>query len=202
MTTESTQAPAPATESTDAGAAAPESSTEGLPTEGEQAPAESEGKTTEQKTEVKAPESYTFVMPEGVELDEKSAGEFSAVAKELDLTQEQAQRVVDLYAKNVQGQLEAHKATVEGWVTAVKADKEIGGDKVTETVATARKAVEAFGSPELKALLDTTGLGNHPEFVRMMFRAGKAISEDRLVVGGEGGAVNTDIATTLYPNQK
>lgn len=151
--------------------------------------------------QAEAPESYEFVMPEGVELDEKSAVEFSEIAKELKLPQEQAQKIVDLYAKRVQGQVDAHRTLVEGWATSVKADKEIGGDKLPESLAVAKKSLETFGTQELKNLLNTSGLGNHPEVVKLMYRVGKAISEDRFIVGNESGAVNTDIARSLYPNQ-
>jgi hypothetical protein len=201
MSTESTQVTSQ--ESTDAGVQAATTDTllTDTPAEGTTAPVESEAKADEAATEVTAPESYEFAMPEGVELDEKAAAEFSDIAKELKLPQDQAQKIVDMYAKRVQGQVEAHKALVEGWASTVKADKEIGGDKLPESLATARKAVDTFGSPELKSLLNTSGLGNHPEFVKLMYRAGKAISEDRFIVGGETGAVNTDIAKSLYPNQ-
>lgn len=190
-------------DTTDAGvqANAAETLLTDTPAEGTTPPTESQAKTDEATTEVKAPESYEFAMPDGVELDEKAVGEFTEIAKELKLPQDQAQKLVDLYAKRVQGQVEAHKTLVEGWATSVKADKDIGGDKLPESLATARKAVDAFGSPELKNLLNTSGLGNHPEFVKLMYRAGKAISEDRFVIGGESGAVNTDIAKSLYPNQ-
>ena len=151
--------------------------------------------------QAEAPESYEFVMPEGVELDEKSAVEFSEIAKELKLPQEQAQKIVDLSAKRVQGQVDAHRTLVEGWATSVKTDKEIGGDKLPESLAVAKKSLETFGTQELKNLLTTSGLGNHPEVVKLMYRVGKAISEDRFIVGNESGAVNTDIARSLYPNQ-
>jgi hypothetical protein len=151
--------------------------------------------------DAKAPEKYEFVMPEGVELDEQGAADFSAIAKELNLPQDKAQKLIDLYATRMQSQAEAHKSTVQAWVNEVKADKDIGGDKLPENLATARKAVEAFGSPALKDVLTQTGLGSHPEFVKLMHRVGKAISEDRFVIGGESGAVNTDIAKSLYPNQ-
>ena len=151
--------------------------------------------------QAEAPESYEFVMPEGVELDEKSAVEFSEIAKELKLPQEQAQKIVDLSAKRVQGQVDAHRTLVDGWATSVKTDKEIGGDKLPESLAVAKKSLETFGTQELKNLLTTSGLGNHPEVVKLMYRVGKAISEDRFIVGNESGAVNTDIARSLYPNQ-
>lgn len=151
----------------------------------------------------KAPEAYEFKAPEGVTLDEAATEEFSKVAKELDLPQDAAQKLVDLYASRMQAQAQAHKAVVDGWRQQVETDKELGGDRLKESVATAMKTMDKFASPELKALLTQTGMGNHPELFKFAYRIGKALSEDRFVVGNESGASNApvDIAKALYPNQ-
>ena len=63
------------------------------------------------------------------------------------------------------------------------------------------KAIETFGTPELRSLLDSTGMGNHPEVVRLALKIGKAISEDTIVRGRNtpsGGA--KDPASVLYGN--
>ena len=69
----------------------------------------------------------------------------------------------------------------------------------------ARKAVEQFGTPELRTLLDESGLGSHPEVVRFFYRAGKAIGDDNFVAAGRtappGGSSEQKHAATLYPNQ-
>jgi hypothetical protein len=147
----------------------------------------------------KAPESYEFQMPEGVELDKAAADEFSGIAKEYGLTQEQAQKVADVGAKMVQRQLEAHAAQVAAWTEAVKTDKEIGGDKLNENLAIARKTIDTFGSPELKNVLNQTGLGNHPEIVKLAYKIGKAISDDGFVRGGNTTAQKS-AAEILYPS--
>ena len=82
----------------------------------------------------------------------------------------------------------------------MKTDAEIGGDKLPENLAVARKALETFGTPELKALLNESGLGNHPEVIRFFYRSGKAISEDRVIRGGAAGQP-TDPAKRMFPNQ-
>lgn len=146
-----------------------------------------------------APEAYEFKMPDGVEIDKAAADEFTAIAKELKLAPEAAQKVADVGAKMAQRQAEAHANLVTSWAEAVKADKDIGGDKLEQTLAVSRKAVEAFGSPELKELLDSTGLGNHPAVVRAFFNAGKAISEDGIVKGTPPAGPN-DPAKTLFPS--
>jgi hypothetical protein len=138
-------------------------------------------------------------MPDGVELDSAAAEEFTAIAKELKLDQAAAQKLADIGAKMATRQAEAHATLVASWTEQVKTDKEIGGDKLDENLGVARKAIDTFGSPELKALLNSTGLGNHPEVVKLAFKVGKAISEDRFVQGSPKGA-ETDMAKKLFPN--
>jgi hypothetical protein len=144
------------------------------------------------------PDKYEFAMPDGVELDSAAADEFTAIAKELKLDQTAAQKVADVGAKMAQRQAEAHAKMVETWVEQVKTDTEIGGDKLDANLAVARKAMDAFGSQGLKDLLNTSGLGNHPEVIKAFYKAGKAISEDRFVSGSPKGA-ETDIAKKLFP---
>lgn len=149
--------------------------------------------------EGQVPESYTFTMPDGVELDKAAADEFSVIAKEFKLSQEGAQKIADIGAAMVQRQAQEHAKTVEGWVQAAKADKDIGGDKFSENLGVAKAAIDKFGSPELKALLDSTGIGNHPAVVKFAFAVGKAISEDGFVPGAPKVAVAVDKAKVMFP---
>jgi hypothetical protein len=154
--------------------------------------------TTATNTEV--PESYDLQMPDGIELDKAAADEFTAIAKELKLDQTAAQKFADIGAKMAQRQIEAHAKLVETWTEQVKTDKELGGDKLDQNLGIARKAIDTFGSPELKELLNSTGLGNHPEVVKLAFKVGKAISEDGFVAGKAPGSVSNDPAKKLFPN--
>lgn len=150
-------------------------------------------------TEPVVPEAYEFKMPEGVELDTVAADEFTVIAKELKLTQEQAQKVADIGAKQAQRQAEAHAKQVEAWTEAVKTDKEIGGDALPENLAIARKALDTFGTPELKDILNISGLGNHPAVIKAFYKAGKAISDDRFVAGSAPTAPD-DPAKRMFPS--
>lgn len=143
---------------------------------------------------------YKFEMPEGVELDESGVAEFTTIAKELKLPADAAKKLVALEVKRVQAQQQAHATLVESWAEQVKADKDLGGEKLQENLAVARKAIDEFGSPELKELLNSTGLGNHPEVVKLAFKIGKAISEDGFVRGQpKGAATESDLAKSLFP---
>ncbi len=147
------------------------------------------------------PETYEFKMPEGMDLDQTAASDFSVLAKELKLDQATAQKVADIGAAMATRQAEAHAAMVEGWVNSVKADKEIGGDKLTENLAIARKAFDQFGTPEVRAVLDSSGLGNHPDVVRMFIAIGKSIADDGFVKGSAPGS-SESMADKMYPSMK
>ena len=85
-----------------------------------------------------------------------------------------------------------------GWFEASKSDKEFGGDKLEANLGIAKKALDTFGTPELNKLLVSTGLGNHPELIRLMFKAGKALSEDTFVAGRERATAKQSLADILY----
>lgn len=144
------------------------------------------------------PEAYTFTAPEGVTLDPAAVEAFTPVAKDMKLSQEQAQRLVAVYADIQQRQAEAHAAQVAEWGKAVVADKEIGGPKMIENVEAANALLRRFGTPELDAVLKSTGLGNHPEMVRVLARVGKEFSDDRHATGGGQPSQPLDFATEYY----
>lgn len=151
------------------------------------------------------PETYAdFSLPEGVELDAQLLETAVPVFKELGLTQEQAQKLVDFQAKQVgegqRKQADAFSQLMEDWQTQSRNDKEFGGEKFDENIAIARTAVNAFGTPELAKLLEDHGVGNHPEMIRFMVKVGKLTREDR--PGVTGGASNpaVDRVSALYPN--
>lgn len=107
---------------------------------------------------------------------------------------------MDAYPKILAGvqqrQAEAWQAQTEQWAADVKADKEIGGDKLTTNLSAAQRALDQFGTPELKEYLEGTGLGNHPELVKAFIKIGKAMSEDGMVDGSNQG--QRSAAEVLY----
>lgn len=152
-----------------------------------------------------APEQYDFKAPEGQAFDEAVIGKFAETAKSLNLPQDAAQKILDevapaIQAKNMQA-LKDFYSDIGGmpdtWQATLAADKEIGGDKLPENLAVAKKALD-LGGPGLVAVLNKTGLGNHPEVVKWAFKIGKSLSEDKIVSGGNGGPTATDAATKLY----
>lgn len=136
--------------------------------------------------------------PEGMDLDADAVTEFGALAKELGLDKANAQRVADIAIKMQQRAVEQHQETVSVWADQARADKEFGGDKFDASMATAKRALTEFGSPELLAVLESSGLGNHPDMVRAFYRIGKAIGDDSFVPGRQG-APEKPVANRMFP---
>lgn len=138
-----------------------------------------------------APDEYAdFVAPEGVDLDPEAMEAFRPVAKELNLTQEQAQRLVDLQSETAQRWAQAVQQHVidtrTGWREAAAKDPVIGGEKFAENLAIAKEGRDLFGEDaELKELLDSTGLGDHPAVIRHFFNVGNANREHDFVKSGK-----------------
>ena len=131
-----------------------------------------------------APDKYEFKAPEGKEYDSNLIAAFEAGAKDANLPQDAAQKLLDQVSSKMQASQGEQVQTIRtGWLEASKSDKEFGGPQLDVNLGIAKKALDAFGSPELNKLLVSTGLGNHPEMIRLMFKAGKALSEDSIVTG-------------------
>ncbi len=154
-----------------------------------------------------APLTYSdFALPEGVEVDAETLSEARTLLGEMKLPQEQAQRLVDFYAGKIRqfgtAQSQNWVKLNEKWVSDFKADKEIGGDRMQDTVAAATRAMDRFGTPGLREALIMTGAGNHPEVIRFVARIGRATAEDRFVVAaGASAGTSRSAAEVLYPAQ-
>ena len=150
-----------------------------------------------------APESYgDFEVPEGMQIDESMLEKVNPVFKDLNLTQEQAQKLVGVYAEAVQEATEAQQTawaeTVNGWLTELKDDKVLGGENLGENAGIAKRAIDMFGDDSLKTALDETGMGNHPALFKFMHRIGNKIVDGKFVQG-EPGHTDKSRADRMYP---
>lgn len=152
-----------------------------------------------------APETYEFKASEGGDLDVDSGAvqAFSEAAKELNLTQEQAQSVLDKVAPALRQQNEDYINELRsGWVETVKSDPEIGGEQLQENLGKAVRVLDAYASPEFKSLLGETGLGDNPEMIRFLLRAHQDIGEDRFLTGSQSDKEQPFSARDFYNNSK
>lgn len=206
---QNTEAPVDnAVQGTEAEAPAAEQATDQQVQDGEQPKVEGEEKPKTEEAPAGAPEQYAdFSAPEGVELDEAVLGDFRTTAKELNLTQEQAQKVVDLGAKMLQGWTakanEQFEAQIAEWRTAAEADPRFGGspEKLAEALAVAKTAMDKFATPAFKeTVLEGMGLGNNPEFVHVFYEIGKAMAEDNMLSANQQSGGDRVLGESFYSN--
>lgn len=183
-------------------APAPTDQTTETPTE-QKTEGEASGEKSEEeaKPEEHAPEAYEpFVAPEGVALSDAVVEGAQAVFKELDLSQAKAQLVVDKLAPLIaQAQQTALDTAIQEqaveWAKASKDDPEIGKN-LPEVLANANKVANTFGSPELRDMLITSGLGNNPAVIKFFNAVYQKIAPDTFVQGKP----ETGASKPLYPN--
>src|SRR5439155_22514769 len=120
-------------------------------------------------------------------LDEGMSKQFTDIATEAKLSPAAAQKLIDLDIARQKSFSEAmaktYRDTNEKWVEEVKADAEIGGDKLQPTLTTISKALDTFGTPKVREALNLTGAGNNPEIVKTLFKMAKALTEGGHVTG-------------------
>ena len=145
------------------------------------------------------PEYTDFTLPEGMNFDKETLAKAKTTFTELGLSQEAAQKLVTIqaeYAKaNNAAILESFNKQVAGWKD--ESVKMFGNDFDKE-FGLAAKAVERFGTPALREILNETGIGNHPEWVKFCNKIGKTVSEDNPPNGIKAGEARSD-ADVLYP---
>jgi len=171
----------------------------------------------------KAPDTYAaFKAPENYTLDPKAVEAALPVFKELGLTQDQAQRLVDLQTAR---EIELAKAPTNAvetmrsdWRAKVTADPElakaVNGDKtgldaVKLDIGRAITHLPPAEAAEFKAAMDLTGVGDHPAFVKAFWKLSQLITEGKHVNGSNpspagqtapGAASRPTAAKSLFPN--
>lgn len=162
----------------------------------------------EQKDEAKAkPVDVTKLsFPEGSQIDEPLAKSFQAICDKHGIYEAAAQEIADLYtsraaeaatkldeALKAAAKSAADKADAEmeeesaKWLAEAKADAEIGGQKWETVKVRVAAGVKNLGAQKAVKLLDSMGLGDHPEIIRLFVRAGEFNKSDS-ITGGAGQA--------------
>jgi len=163
-----------------------------------------------------APDSYSdFRLPEGYTLDKDLLAEATPLFKELNLSQDQAQKLIDTYTKQTSAQearlLKLVEDTRAKFVADLKADPVMGSnlEAVRTDINRAFTHLPADVVTAAKAALDFTGGGDHPAIVRAFYELSKLVNEGTHVSGGgpstegqqQGGKTAAPTAAAaLYPN--
>ena len=176
---------------------------------------------TETKPEIKpeagAPEKYEdFKLPDGVKLEGETLKAATDLFKELGLPQANAQRLVDFHIAQLKAAAEAPDKALDDmradWKTKSEADPDIGpkAKAIKETVG---RALDTLGDAKLvadfRSLMDLTGAGDHPAFIKVIAKFAERVVEGRHVAGAQpskfgqtapGTNERPTAAQALYPN--
>lgn len=153
--------------------------------------------------------------PVEIEIDQELLAEATPILKGLKLTNDQANQLAGFVPK-IQGRVLAQQADnfaalKAEWAKDAKADPEIGGKNWASTEALAARALDTFGAAsakdadgnetnEFRALLNETGLGNHPVMLKMFRQIGEKLGEDGFSRSEGAPKGKRDRLEELYPN--
>lgn len=136
-----------------------------------------------------APETYELTLPDENPLGETGVANIEALAREFDLSNDEAQKLVDLQLGAVQAVTEAAQAAYvkqgDTWHQEITADTEFGGEHLKATLDDANRVLKEFADGEFVDELKDTPYANHPGLVRMLARVGKLMREGNYVPGDQ-----------------
>lgn len=161
------------------------------------------------------PDTYTdFTLPEGFTLDDATKTEMAATFKELGLTQEGAQKLVDLHTKRLAASIEGQSAAAmqmrNDWKNDAVKNPTIGtGTAIKpEVLQTIGRAIEGLGptlAPKFREAMNISGVGNNPAFIEAFYALARERTEGRPLAAPKPAAVSDPSrpqskAHALYPN--
>lgn len=140
-------------------------------------------------------------VPEGFELQPELATKFLEVLNGEQSPEERANALLALHGETLNAASEASSKAWDDmqteWKDAVKADPDVGGEKLQPTLNNIGKLLDEFGDKELRAVFDTTGAGNNLHMVKFLNTVA-----DKLTEGGFFRAVTPPGTNDPYAGAK
>lgn len=145
-------------------------------------------------------------LPEGFTLPDADRDSFLGIMNDQALKpEERVQKLIDFA---VEREKNAHAAqekawadTQAEWVTATKADPEVGGDKLEPALGAIAQLTQKYGSPELLEVFTLTGAGNNVHMVKFLSKIAKDLAEGTPVSGAPATGQKS-LANSLFPSMK
>jgi hypothetical protein len=147
-------------------------------------------------------------VPEGCEWDEELGNPFLEALSDAKLSpKERAQKVIDMipafqekFFASMKAAYEAeHKKILDDaakaeaeWKKASLADPEFGGEMFMANKRIINAGRDKLATPGARKLMEDLKIGDHPEILRMFYRAGKLLGEDGTGQGSRSAVLLTD----------
>ncbi|MBO7211125.1 MAG: hypothetical protein J6V44_09035 [Methanobrevibacter sp.] len=156
-------------------------------------PEETKEKTEGQDSEIYgSPESFDYSeikLPENMVLDEEMVDKFNPIAKELNLSNKSANKLMKLAVELTSKQTakfedlatQLVEAEQNSYMQLLNTDKELNGyseEEYSQYLTTANLGVKSVVTQGFKDLIKHKGLTNHPEFIKTFHAIGKLCKGD------------------------
>lgn len=162
-----------------------------------------------------SPETYDYSnvnMPDGMQLDNELLKEFTPLAKELNLSNDSASKLVALGVKLAQKNAATFKDATEqaaiaeknSYLDMLNHDQELNvlnTDDYGKYLDVANQGYNAVATKEFKSFVNSKGLTHHPEFIKVFHKIGELCSDASIPDANiPPAASEQDIADLLYRN--
>lgn len=141
-------------------------------------------------------ESYKdLALPEGLVVVPALFDEFKSVSASLGIQPEKAPELLNLYKKVMEANAETALQTLRDQITTddrtLRSDPEFQGERYDVASKAVGMLIEEFGSPAVREVLGTHGLGNNPALVKFLFSVAQALGEGTPTLTGGPPANNS-----------
>ncbi len=141
------------------------------------------GEEPSENREAGAPENYEdFTLPEGYTVPDETMTSFKEYVKGANLSQEQAQKALDLGVQVRNDTLKQVNDTYtkmrEDWVKELKEDPVLGGQNYPDTINRANTVLKKYADPQTIQWIVQSGAGDHPGLARMLVKIQKDLGEE------------------------
>lgn len=139
-------------------------------------------------------------LPEGIKLADEPAKAFLETLNKADLaSKDRAQSLLDLHMAEIKRigeetakqaskhQVDTWNALNDQWKSELRNDKELGGNRLATSLSIAKAVIEEYlpaeSAQKLFSHINANGMGNFPEFVRLLHTIGTKLNvfEDKMV---------------------
>lgn len=144
-------------------------------------------------------------LPDGFVIDETASKGFVELVNKHGIPRDGVAELVKLQSDLMKAASERGDAQRDelwnSWRNEVMADKEIGGDKLTQTQAGIGHLLTKYGDAKTRAAFDLTGAGNHPDIIKFLAKMTADLTEPGTRPPPSHTTSEKSLADKMYPNQ-